>query len=426
MAVKYCTFGLLFLGIIICSCVEENSTHTTPTFPNQARQAAQLLLDSLAFPDTAEVFFSGPVAGGTFLREKNRDTTRTPVVLTVPDTVSGAYVFFVNDHWLMMYAHQVRYAWVQPSTGRVEWAAAQWEPVLQEPGSAPTPFAETAQDVFDGMTFHYGHGGGAWQDEGDAVKPDADTLGPGPVSGEPLTACEKKGLVIDCGVDANGYKRNGSASLLADNADLAESFLDDNSFTVQRISQDPSNSLPGLKPDAGHSLYSKFHDIVSSYGESFSCPCDGDPACHEFFLYICAHGSEGLIELNRYDDEGGSTVNYSDLYDWLNAFPSCVKIIVFIDACHSGSAQSDLESLCNTRADCGFTFISTCGAADETPAGFIIDSGTDDWSQGTDDQDGDGKEGDLGDRWLNLADDNSSHHPQRYMCPGQGSMCSTD
>ncbi|MCC6476354.1 hypothetical protein IT157_04790, partial [bacterium] len=49
------------------------------------------------------------------------------------------------------------------------------------------------------------------------------------------------------------------------------------------------------------------------------------------------------------------------------------------------------------------------------------------WAEGEgEDYDNDGKEGDLGDRWLNLEDENSDYHPQRFMCPGQTAMCSTD
>ena len=86
-----------------------------------------------------------------------------------------------------------------------------------------------------------------------------------------------------------------------------------------------------------------------------------------------------------------------------------------------------MQGQCNLRADCGFTIFTTCSADEGTPTGEgVTDSGAEDWSEGTDDQDGDGKDGDLGDRWQNLEDENSSYDPQRFMCPNQQSMCSTD
>jgi len=122
-----------------------------------------------------------------------------------------------------------------------------------------------------------------------------------------------------------------------------------------------------------------------------------------------------------------TAITYDFLNQWLSNFLPCVKIIVFLDACHSGAAIPRLEGQCNLRGDCGLTIITTCSADEGTPTGDgLTDSGTEDWSEGTDDLDGDGTEGDLGDRWLNLEYENSSYSPQRYLCPNQTSMCSTD
>jgi hypothetical protein len=70
----------------------------------------------------------------------------------------------------------------------------------------------------------------------------------------------------------------------------------------------------------------------------------------------------------------------------------------------------------------------SCDESNSTPSGEgATDSGTEDWEDGaSEDNDGDGVEGDLGDRWQEMEDQNSSYGPKRFMCPGQTEMCSTD
>jgi hypothetical protein len=243
--------------------------------------------------------------------------------------------------------------------------------------------------------------------------------------------CQKIGFVLDFGESADGWGKGdgSSADNLADNADLVQSFLESNGFTVKRTSQYSGNSLPAFKPQNGNDDYMNdaFHSWILYYAAQLACPCTGANGCHEFFLYICGHGNKNYLELHEPGGDGVTPVRYIDLNNWITQFLPCVKVIVFLDACQSGAAIPRLQGQCNLRADCGFTMITTCDSLSCTPSGDgLTDSGTEDWSQGTGDADSDGKDGDLGDRWLNLEDENSDYHPQRYMCPNQPSMCSTD
>ncbi len=419
-----------FFGMLIFSCdVDKVDGPIPPPFPDEARQAATLLLSNIAVSDSAEIFVVGPVATGTVLQERVADTTLPVVTLTVPDSTGAKYVFYINDHPELGFSHDVRYAWVDLSCNCVNVLPAFWSPILIQPGIEPSPFYLLASERINGKSFNYGTGGGLGVERNTDHKQEV-ILPPGPVLDDP--PCRKIGLVMDFGEsdDSWGKGDGTSADNLAENAGFVQSFLESNGFTVQRTSQYSGNSYPAFFPSSGNAdaMGDGLRNLILGYAGQLACPCDGLNGCHEFFLYINAHGNQGYVELHEPGGKGGVTgIRYADLNTWLNSFLPCVKIIVFLDACHSGAAIQRLQGQCNLRADCGFTIFTTCSEDEGTPTGEgVTDSGSEDWSEGTDDQDGDGKDGDLGDRWLNLEDENSSYDPQRYMCPNQQSMCSTD
>jgi hypothetical protein len=119
-------------------------------------------------------------------------------------------------------------------------------------------------------------------------------------------------------------------------------------------------------------------------------------------------------------------VFYREVFKTLNAFPRCVKIVVFIDSCQSGGAISALQGLCEGRL-CGTTIV-TAADAEHSALGptWLSDSATEDFIEESGDLDGDAKKGDFGDCWQHMKSDGGFLNPQRFMCPGQTSMCSTD
>lgn len=421
--------GLLLVLFLVMSC--ENEKEAAPGgLPTEARRAAEILLDSLVIDSTADIFVVGPLPGGTVLREFVPDSADTAVTLTLPNHSGAVYAFFINDDSHLNWSHAVRYAYVVPDAREVSYVSADWPMFVDRPDGEVAPFSLIAEERIGNAHFHYGSGGGSFHEDLNSGKPVADTLR---MTRERVAKsldapCKKLGFVFDGGEWSDFWGKEGfSAGAMADNANLASSFLDDNGFTTTRISQYKGNSLPGYFTGGGD-LGDQLRNSIRNIASQFECPCDGDPGCHEFFLYICAHGDDEIISIYEPGKEGFAWFKYSDLNNWLNAFPPCVKVIVFLDICESGNARNDLEGQCNTRGDCGFTLITTCDAANGTPSGLgSTDSGTEDWAEGEgEDYDNDGKEGDLGDRWMNLEDENSDYGPTRFMCPGQSGMCSTD
>ncbi len=428
-------WGVLGLaGILLVLSCEDDKGSGSGGLPTEVRRAAEVLLDSLQIDASAEVYVVGPLPGGTVLREFVPDTLNdTAAVLTLPNHSGAMYGFFINDQRLMSWSHPVRYAWVATETGSVGRVDARWPMFVDLPSGAESPFAQSAEETLEGVTFRFGTGGGSLHEQETPGKP-ADTLG-GPIrqeriepSGRLDAPCKKIGFVFDGGEWSDMWGKEGfSAGAMADNASLVNTFLTDNGFAVTRISQYAKNTLPGYFATNGD-LAGQLRRTIENFATQFECPCDGDPGCHEFFLYICAHGDSGTVTIYEPGKTGWGWFKYSELNTWLSRFPPCVKVIVFLDICKAGSAQTALAGQCNTRGDCGFTLITTCDASNSTPSGLgPTDSGTEDWAEAHDeDYDDDGRIGDLGDRWLNLEDENSSYNPTRFMCPGQTSMCSTD
>jgi hypothetical protein len=425
---RFLALGVLLFGIILFSCIDENNESPPGRLPAEARDAAQLLLSNLTVSDSAEIFVVGPVAAGSELRERVADTTAPAIILSVPDSVGSNYVFYINDHPDLGFSHAVRYAWVNLSCSCMNVIGAQWSPVLNQPGIAPASFHLIAAERINGKSFNYGTGSGIAATQNASQKPD-DIVPPAPPSTEDQP-CQKLGFVLDFGDGSSWGKGDGSsADNMAESADLVQSFLEGNGFTVKRTSQYSGNTLPGFFPHNGNddAMNTTLRSWILSYASQLGCPCAGDRSCHEFFLYISAHGNEHYLELHEPGGPGVTSVTYNELNIWVTNFLPCVKVILFVDACHSGAAIGRFSNQCNLRGDCGFTMITTCDSTHGTPTGDgLTDSGTEDWSQGTGDLDHDGKEGDLGDRWLNLADENSDYNPQRFLCPNQTSMCSTD
>lgn len=410
--------------IFAVSC--ENEKDLKPAeFPQEARLATEILFDSLAIDTLARVYAVGPLPGGTVLREFVPDTESVPSVITLP-TSGTIYAFFINDRADLNWAHAVRYAWVNPGTGEFGVIGADWPMLIDRPDGVVEPFSLIAAEYFSGVHVRFGSGGGSIFDGPDVNKP-ADTLlaSSGPRSLD--APCKKLGFVFDAGDWSEFWEEEGiSAGAMADNANYVQTFLEGNGFDVTRRSQYTGNNYKAFKRPGD--MANQLRDRIRSFASEFECPCDGDPGCHEFFLYICAHGDGDVVSIWEPGKDNFSWFKYEDLNSWLSGFPPCVKVIVFLDICKAGNAENDLAAQCNLRADCGFTLIMSCDSDNSTPTGYgPTDSGTEDWAEAADeDYDNDGKIGDLGDRWLNLADENSDYSPQRFMCPGQTAMCSTD
>jgi hypothetical protein len=210
--------------------------------------------------------------------------------------------------------------------------------------------------------------------------------------------------------------------------------------------------------------------------------------CHEFFLYITGHGKykndvEGIwiapmagVTIYEPSGSGWTPSRFGDppflhynsdkmprrsadgtlyyepsqesLYYALSKFGDCVKIIVMIDSCYSGSAISpfdpkkdeiiprkdfryyQLPDLC--PRDCGLTAITSTDVFSTAYAGGTVwDSFTDDLFDAKDkDVDGDGKKGDFGDMVKSAVKEGESWtvgtDPILFRCNNKDPLCSLD
>lgn len=200
-------------------------------------------------------------------------------------------------------------------------------------------------------------------------------------------------LVIDAG------DKNGWLFTLADNscehANGMAAWLTDQGFLVQRISQYWDSSHPHLPwDDSGITLGGQLLREIVAYKDVLR---EGD----EFFLYINAHGDKDGCAIYEATGSGRyESVEYAEIALMLAHLPDGVGLTVFIDACSSGGAVAPLKTLYK-RA--GLVTILTSVDDDSLSVGgqatwISFDSATEDFLQGrTEDRDGDGKVGDIGD-----------------------------
>ena len=211
-----------FLALLSC---EDNNLISQSGLPNDVRQAAGILLDSLQIDSTAEVFVVGPLPAGTILREFLPDATDTTAsTLEIPIRNEAKYGFFINDHKDLNWSHGVRFAWVGVTSREVEFVTADWPMFVDHPAGFEDPFDQTADETIDGVKFRFGTGGGSLHEDTDVNKP-ADTLRV-PIAPRSLDApCKKIGYLFDGGEWSDFWGKQGfSAGAMADNAGLVETF----------------------------------------------------------------------------------------------------------------------------------------------------------------------------------------------------------
>jgi hypothetical protein len=414
----------------------------TPPSDTEAEEAAQLLMELVQISPGSRVVMVGPVTPGTQIQERRpqnepdateitllpadgEDEEWVPVELAVPEEDGNYYAFFIDDQPWSRYGHNVRYAWIEAETHDFAVTDALFPPFFLEPGVLPEAFEAIKTFELGGVTFCFGHRGGAGKNNDISHKSEATK----PAAAQP-SDCKKVALVLDCG-DLDDNKVLGDlADDFADDAKAMKEYLEANGYTVQRISQYWGNGVPALKNSL--TLRADLKKIVEAYADHLKCP-EGEDCCHEFFLYISAHGDKSSFHL--YDPRGNSLfdrVKYSSLDLWLSKLPSCVKIIIFVDACYSGNAINSLKKVlerCNTEVRCGVTIMTSADTQKESPGGDAFStSATEHFMDGDDeDHDGDGKEGDLNDRYKEMKEElEDDTNPQLKMCPGQTDLCSLD
>jgi hypothetical protein len=396
---------------------------------SDVQRAVEAVISRLGVAPGARILVRGPVPSGTAIIE-NSEVTPRPVSLQVPDNEGSYYVVIIDPTPGLKFSHPMVYVWIDLTTMEAAHVEAQWPADILAPREVPLPFQRLKTAVIDDTEVHQVTGSGAGRVNVPIGPPD------GPVTGSSVS-CKKVALVVDLGDEdafADGQTKWVGFDLadnMAADADAFGDWLAGNGFQVTRRSQYWKNPNPGFDWRSDKPMVDAFLERIEQIGNDCFV-CEPDPGCcHEFFLYLNSHG--GAAGLNFHDREGSPDdefLRYDQLFPKLAAFPPCVKIIVFIDACYAGAVMNRyLATLCENRP-CGATIVTTVDGFHQSQGGQFLqpDSGTQDFLElkaGLD-WDNDGKRGDFRDRWLMMRLEGGRFVPEPAMCPGQTSMCSTD
>ncbi len=418
-------------------CDEETDTCTSelpfPPFPEPAREATRRLIEAANVSPEMFVSVFGPVPPGTRIRGEY-DAFGAPPELAAPSAPGPHYLFFIDERPMHRFEHPVRYGLVSGDSGPVELVEAAVPPILLSPGAdePAQPFAVEAGELFDGVLVLGVTGQGEIPDDGigDPASPGGGAgpafVAPGSRAGE---ECARKALVLDLGDKKNRYwfgqlvlmatgivsfvlpidEAGSLADNFHENAEQIAGWVEAWGFTVERRSN--------WRGQDDHAEVTGAGDVVAlleAHQAWFEAnPPDG--CCHEFFLYLSAHGTRassaspwngdpvygGLSIFSRDGTTRHGDIRYSSILAPLMEFPNYVKITVFVDACHSGQMVQALQPLADGR--CGLTLLATCTADETSPGGQgPSDTCTDMFMAGAGaDKDGDGA-GDLFDRFVTM------------------------
>jgi len=369
---------VLFLGIfslitiLITSLPTSYATNDSPqsSMSPELEHVAKVLLNKIAINSTSNVVIFGPMEPSTKIVEDSLGD-RTPSELIIPQKEGNYFVFFVNDVPEAMYEHPVRLAWLNLDDESYDVVNASWPPLIIEPNVPPEPTKLIGSSLINDVLFTSASGSGKGTPQDTSKKADAFSqikqinCKPGVIT--------KTALVMDLG-DKKWTLPQSLADNLSDEADMMAAYLEDNGYSVIRVSQYWGNSHPSLQttftvPDALETVFILFLDEIrmnlicppaNSSSENPSPVC-----CHEFFLFIAAHGtSDGQIVIFKDDGSGQKDgIELSDLAATLQLFPPCVKLITFLDSCYSGNLLKGeslraIKSRCNL-SPCGVTVITS-------------------------------------------------------------------
>lgn len=241
-------------------------------------------------------------------------------------------------------------------------------------------------------------------------------------------ACIKIALVMDLGDEDKWFLNSDLANNFSDDADSVGGWVEGAGFTTTRISQYWGNDHTGFK---GKGRAKQILGEIAAAGASFAATGATD-CCHEFFLYISAHGGSDGLEV--YDTDGGAdtkSIAFTEIFEQLLTFPDNVHVIFFLDSCKAGGMIGTYKRLYAARLDakfamCGVTLLTSTDSKTAAAGGQSSDSGTEDFMEGADeDHDVDGKKGDIRDRFTNILKEGPGYNPQWYHS-GPGSWSSLD
>lgn len=462
--------GALLLGVVIAAACSQPVDEAEASLTPGAAEACRLVLEKVDVGEEAVVVVWGPVAPGTTLREPawephpdaEPDEMTAPAELRIPDEDGEYYLFVIDDHPTLKPGHPLRFAWIAPGTdGGFATVDARFFPLIERPDvpDPTTPLRARGHAVIAGAHVLQVEGDGApRRTDGTPKSPRQPPTGgdlPTPTADGFLEAaleggsCVRRSMVVDFGNPVPpvswalesgwGWLNALVQSDWAPQDDGIRQWLRGYGYEPLQFSQSPDD------PHAATTA-AGFMGWLDAHREFFA-RTPADDCCHEFFLYISAHGSEqgALAHAAPDGSYAWSTLFYADIYKRLGEFPKSVKITVFVDACYSGMAipetvpadhpqrraadrvQQALAYLEDGR--CGVTILASTAFDEPAPAPTAVtDSATEDFLEDAEDADGDGVVGDIRDRFASMEEQGIlGMVPVVYVRPkGAQHWCSTD
>ncbi|MBM3320477.1 MAG: hypothetical protein FJY73_07360 [Candidatus Eisenbacteria bacterium] len=427
--------ALAFAVLLSCDAIDKLARE--PDDPDSpAKEAARFFQGAHAVPAGSSVRFVGPVEPGTVIREIAPE--EPAVEMTIPDSAGTVYVFFVDDEPGNRRAHPYRYVWMDLDSRTHRTVGASWDGRIIRPGgAAPAPFSVKETFTLDGVAYEHVEGEGALApiDAGHKEpfrspleEPSAATP---PLRGARARERVRHALVIDCG-DTSARQEAARAMHEREAVPIAE-WVRSYGFTTRHASQWAGSSNETFKPTpGGGSVRNAVLDAFDHYGELFTLLGPPDLECDEFFLYVAAHATgRGNLVVYYPDGTDAAVIGYDEiLWRIRDRFPSYVKITLFFDACFSGQSitknRPTIAQLCERL--CAFTLLTSADSSKTVPVpGGREDSATEDFLEGaSEDHDGDGTEGDIRDRFIEMRDEFGNRNPMSVHCPETISWCSLD
>jgi len=388
-----------------------------------ATEVAQKIGALLNIPTTSEVILVGPVEPGTKVVEQNLGDV-APQDLQLPNTDGSYYVFLIDNEPDALYGHDMDYGWIEMEGEVVAGNAdVYWPGLIERPNATPEPF--TVQETIDvnGVQFTYMSGDGFLEGEDNSHKSEPGSLTkPSYDSMNPMREPRKLAFIIDAG------ERSGSDRLHDMHTKPMSDWVEGEGFQSIHTSQDASNPQPRFTSAARVSA------LINQAGAYFTGLGEPECGCDEFFFYMTGHGNptghtSGIGLVNGRVSE---LVTFQSIYSAINnSFPDYVKVTLFFDTCFGGRAISEFTATINTLCGklCALTVITTCkeSVSTKAPVNGVVKSGTQKFGAGsTLDHDGDGKVGDIQDRYTEMKDKQGALTSKSKHCPEGGSWCSLD
>jgi len=424
---------VLFLGIFSLilqpAIVSAQNFSSISDLTLEQEEAAKKIFNLSNVKEPAKIVFV-KAESGTILRDAFDDKF-VENTLQVPNIAGNYYAFWIDHEPDAFFHHEVSYGWLELETNEYKIIEASLLPYIFYPSEQPTPFQLLGSTSIGNIPILLAKGSGVDTKKDTSKKPAATTYSKtfDCIEGE----TNRVAVVVDLGdkIEGSTFITSSGAIALAAEAEKVASYLNSNGYDeVFRISQYSGNSHPALQTNGP-----MLDVILTSYANAFQC--SKKSCCHEFFVYVIGHGQKDG-DMDIYSVKGVEFDEYfMQSYAQLpGQAPSCVKVILWAGGCYSGHLISDysgiLQSACGSNK-CGITAMTSSGPNERSflPTMFV-DSAVDDFMEANNDLDGDGIDGDLGDKFKHMRAENNptkdkaSTGPQLFTCNESQPLCALD